>query len=57
MSENGKAEQVKEATISQKFEAIYSNARLAGFVSKEARKMYNEVADFIEQHEKVENKE
>jgi len=56
MNENGQAEKIKEATTSQKFEAIYSNARLAGFVSKEARKMYNEVADFIEKHEKVEDK-
>jgi len=57
MSENGTVKQVKEATIIQKFETIYSFARLGGLVAKDSRKMYNDVADFIEQHEKVENKE
>lgn len=57
MSENGTAEKVKEATIAQKFETIYSFARLGGFVHKDSRKIYNDVADFIEEHEKVEDKE
>jgi len=56
MSENGTVKEVKEATIIQKFETIYSFARMGGLVAKDSRKMYNDVADFIEQHEKVEEK-
>jgi len=56
MSENGTVKEVKEATIIQKFETIYSFARLGGYVFPDSRKTYNDVADFIEQHEKVEDK-
>lgn len=57
MSENGKVQEVKEVTISQKYETIYSFARLGGYVFPDSRKAYNDVADFIEKHEKVEEKD